>query len=170
MQQSEITITYRFSQPGEPAALVMPRSHSLNSRSQPREELNTLGDHLLRRRLVLKLFQREVAARIGVDTSSVTNWERNRTVPELKFMAAIIRFLGYNPMPPTDRWSDRLVQSRTVLGIAQKEAARRIGVDQSTLARWERGEREPAGLFAERASLFVARPTACRASTLGQIA
>ena len=56
VQQSEVVITYRFSQPNEPAALVMPRSHKLRNRNQAPEELNTLGDHLLRRRLMLKLF------------------------------------------------------------------------------------------------------------------
>jgi hypothetical protein len=59
--------TYRFSQPDEPAALMLPRSHQLNNRKQSPKELNTLGDHLLRRRLVLKLLQREVAKQIGVD-------------------------------------------------------------------------------------------------------
>jgi hypothetical protein len=48
-------ITYRFSQPNEAAALVLPRSHKLNSRNKPPEEPSTLGDHLLRRRLILKL-------------------------------------------------------------------------------------------------------------------
>lgn len=31
------------------------------------------------------------------------------------------------------------------LGRSQKEAAQRIGVDPSTLAKWERGERKPKG-------------------------
>lgn len=34
-------------------------------------------------------------------------------------------------------------------GLTQKELAKRIGVNPSRLARWERGEREPAGRFAE---------------------
>jgi hypothetical protein len=46
VQQSEIVITYRFGQPDEPAALVLPRSTNLDSRNQPTEHLNTLGDHL----------------------------------------------------------------------------------------------------------------------------
>jgi transcriptional regulator with XRE-family HTH domain len=155
VQQSEITISYRFSQPDEPAALVLPRSHRLNNRNQPPKELNTLGDHLLLRRLVLKLLQREVAEQIGVDKASITNWEGNRSKPGLKYMPAIFRFLGYNPLPPGDGWAERLVQCRTMLGISQKEAAGRIGVDQCTLARWERGEREPTGKFEAQASQFV---------------
>lgn len=35
----------------------------------------------------------------------------------------------------------------------QKEAARLIAVDPSTLARWERGEKELTGAFAKRAEL-----------------
>jgi len=156
VQQSEIVITYRFSQPDEPAVLVLPRSHRLNNRKQPPEELNTLGDHLLRRRLVLKLLQRQVAQQIGVDKTSIANWEGNRSKPGLAFMPAIIRFLGYNPLPPAIRWADRLVQCRTVLGLSQRESADRIGVDQSTLARWERGEREPKGANTVAALAFTA--------------
>ena len=48
------------------------------------------------------------------------------------------------------------------MGISQAEAARRIGVDQGTLARWERGEREPSGVFAARAYGFVATAVAGR--------
>jgi transcriptional regulator with XRE-family HTH domain len=156
VQQSEITITYRFSKPDEPAALVLPRSYRLGSRNRAPEQLNTLGDHLLRRRLTMKLLQRQVAEQLGVDKTSIHNWETNRTKPGLEYMPAIIQFLGYNPLPPADGWADRLVQCRTVLGLTQKESAKRIGVDPSTLARWERGEREPTGAFTARVLLFLA--------------
>jgi transcriptional regulator with XRE-family HTH domain len=118
--------------------------------------LNTLGDHLLRRRLTLKLLQKQVAKQVGVDEASIHNWETNRTKPGVAYMPAIIRFLGYNPLPPVDGWADRLVQCRTVLGLSQKESAKRMGVDSSTLARWERGEREPTGKFVARASRLLA--------------
>ena len=42
------------------------------------------------------------------------------------------------------------------MGITQGESAHRIGVDQGTLARWERGEREPTGQFEVRAERFLA--------------
>jgi transcriptional regulator with XRE-family HTH domain len=156
VQQSEIVVTYRFSQPNEPAALVLPRSHKLRNRNQPPEELNTLGDHLLRRRLTLKLLQRQVAEQIGVDKSTITNWEIGRSKPGLDYVPAIIRFLGYNPLPPAQGWAQRLVHCRTILGLSQKDAAAQIGVDPCTLARWERGEREPTGSFAPLALRFLA--------------
>jgi transcriptional regulator with XRE-family HTH domain len=170
IQQSEIVITYRFSQPDQLAPLVLPRTHRLTSRNQAPEHLNTLGDHLLRRRLTLKLLQRDVAEQIGVDKTSIYNWENNRSKPGLAYMPAIIRFLGYNPLPQSDRWSDRLVDCRTALGLSQQESAQRIGVDASTLARWERGEREPTGPFAARALRFLMVPEATWSPTAARTA
>ena len=50
--------------------------------------------------------------------------------------------------------AERLVRQRTTLGLTQKQAAAVIGVDQGTLARWERGEREPLGKWLERVEKF----------------
>lgn len=155
IQQSEITITYRFSQPDEPAVLVLPRAHRLASRNRSPEQLNTLGDHLRRRRLTLKLLQRQVAEQLSVDKTSIHNWETNRSKPGVQYMPAIMRFLAYNPLPPSNGWADRLVQGRVAMGLTQKQSAARIGVDPCTLARWERGEREPTGAFASRALRFL---------------
>lgn len=155
VQQSEITITYRFGQPNEAATLVLPRSHRLNTRNRVPDMLETLGDHLLRRRLTKKLLQREVAVTLGVEKSTVANWETSRTKPSLEHMPAIIRFLGYNPLPPSDNWAERLIQGRTAMGLTQRESARSMGVDPATLARWERGERMPTGAFAARAKRFL---------------
>ncbi len=63
-------------------------------------ELRTLGDHIRKRRLDLGLLQRDVAARIGSDTSSVTNWEKGHTEPENRFLPAILELLGYDPNLP----------------------------------------------------------------------
>lgn len=43
---------------------------------------------------------------------------------------------------------------RTTLGISQKEAAWRMGVDPSTLAQWERGERAPIDRELETVASF----------------
>jgi transcriptional regulator with XRE-family HTH domain len=157
VQQTKITVIYRFAQPEEAAAIVLPKSHHLLSRARPPETLETVGDHIRRRRILLKLFQKQVGKQFGVDASTIHNWETNLATPGIKYMPKIILFLGYNPLPPAppDSWSNRLVSFRTALGITQKESATRIGVDPGTLARWERGERVPTGLFAERALRFL---------------
>jgi DNA-binding transcriptional regulator YiaG len=65
-------------------------------------------------------------------------------------MPAIIRFLGYNPLPEASALAEQLVRQRTTLGLSQKEAAKVLSVDPSTLARWERRERKPTGGFLDR--------------------
>jgi DNA-binding XRE family transcriptional regulator len=63
-------------------------------------ELRTIGDHVRKRRLDLGLLQRETAARIGVDKTTVYNWEAGRATPSLRVRPAVIRFLGYDPADP----------------------------------------------------------------------
>jgi DNA-binding transcriptional regulator YiaG len=79
-----IRADYRFSQPDEPAALVLPQTHRMHSRNRAPEQLITLDGHMLHRRLTLKLLQWQVAEQLGVDNASILNWETHRTKPEVK--------------------------------------------------------------------------------------
>ena len=155
IRQNKIMVSYRFSEPGEPAHLVLPQAYSTGAVVRIPVEPKTVGDHIRKKRLSLKLLQKQVAQTLGVNTTSVYNWESNQTQPGLAYMPAVIEFLGYNPLPPAKNWADRLVRGRTVLGLSQKELARRLGVDQSTLAGWERGERDPTGRCAARAKRLL---------------
>jgi len=56
-------------------------------------ELNTLGDHVRKRRLELGMQQKDVARRLGVDEMTVNNWERHRTTPAPGFIGKIRGFL-----------------------------------------------------------------------------
>jgi site-specific DNA recombinase len=150
VKQSKITVTYRFSEPDQAMPTVLSQSYSSGRVLRIPTQPQTVGDHIRRRRLGLKMFQREVAEQIGVETASVFNWEANTTAPEIRYMPAIIRFLGYNPLAEANGWGDRLVRHRTTLGLSQKKAALDLGVDVSTLARWERGDSEPTGKCLER--------------------
>ena len=105
----------------------------------------TLGDHLRKRRLDLGLLQKDVAEEIGVNTSTITNWELNHNFPELRFIPAIIEFLGYWPMDtPTDNLGQQIVMKRTKLGISQKELAQQLCVNPSSLGRWEQDIGKPS--------------------------
>jgi transcriptional regulator with XRE-family HTH domain len=110
----------------------------------------TIGEMIRKRRLDLKLRQLDVAKQIGCDEMTVVNWEKGHHHPRVNHMAGVITFLGFNPFPNCDTVAQRLVNRRKTLGATQKDFACQIGVDPSTLARWERGEREPKGKYAER--------------------
>src|SRR3977135_2698991 len=102
-------------------------SHHLRNRTRLPEKLETVGDHIRRRRLTLKLLQRQVAQQLGVNHATITNWETNSAQPTLKYMPAIIKFRGYNPLPPPPTGlGERLVRCRTTLGITQSELARQL--------------------------------------------
>jgi transcriptional regulator with XRE-family HTH domain len=108
------------------------------------KELKTLGDHIRKRRYDLGFFQKQVAAQIGVDEITVYNWERNATSPRVRDIPRIIQFLGYNPLPAPDSLAEKLLAARKALGFTQKAMARRLRIDQTTLARLERGrDRRP---------------------------
>jgi transcriptional regulator with XRE-family HTH domain len=113
-------------------------------------KLESLGNHIRQRRLDLGLRQRDVAHRIGVDESSILNWEREWSEPELRYLPAIIAFLGYVPdTSGGDSLGAVLVRHRTLRGLSQSAFARELRVDPGTLGRWERDERQPTGRYLE---------------------
>ena len=84
-----------------------------------------------------------VAERFGVDESTITNWELNRTEPEIRYIPIIIEFIGYCPYTPTADPLARLSAIRWILGLTQERLAKLMGVDESSLCSWERGEHHP---------------------------
>jgi transcriptional regulator with XRE-family HTH domain len=85
-----------------------------------------------------------VARQIGVNKDTIYNWETNRTEPEVRLIPSIIDFLGYAPYNPNWPFGERLRAVRSVLGLSQEQLAKRAGVDESTVAKWERGKHKPS--------------------------
>lgn len=152
--QPKVTITYNFDQPNQLERVVPPQEYICAPVRIPVKP-ETVGDHLRLRRLKLKLQAKQLAKRLGVNPQVISNWESNNNQPELRYMPAIIEFLGFNPLPPPTNWAERLVLGRKALGLTQKAFARKLDVDPSTLARWERGEREPRGIQAAKAAVVL---------------
>ena len=55
-----------------------------------------------------------------------------------------MRFLDYNPFPRPASLGEELVLYLKFRGLSQKQMAQVLGVDPTTLARWERGQRLPS--------------------------
>jgi transcriptional regulator with XRE-family HTH domain len=109
-----------------------------------------------KRRLDQGLRQTDVAQIIGCDEMSVVNWEKGHTTPRVNQTAGVVRFLGFNPFQNGDTVAQRLINHRKGLGITQKDFAHQIGVDPSTLAKWERGVRVPDGEYAKKVEAVLA--------------
>ena len=103
------------------------------------DTLQTLGDHLRKRRLDLQLHQKEVATKLGCVADSLVGWEKNRHFPEFHYLPKIISFLGYNPLPKPITIPEKIIHYRQVRGMSQAELAAEPRIDPSTLSRWENG-------------------------------
>ena len=149
---------------GHPCVAFLP-CHLVGQKPLPKaypRALCTIGDHLRRRRLDLGLLQRQAADRLGVDEATVTNWELKRTKPALRFLPGTVRFLGYAPWAAGASLGERLLAYRRERGLPQTALARLLGVDPSTLGRWERNLRIPTGQYARRARRPSNPPLAVR--------
>jgi DNA-binding XRE family transcriptional regulator len=120
------------------------------------KSLKTIGDHLRKRRLDLKLCQKDDAKIIGFATDTITIWEKDRVGPTLRFIPKVIEFLGYDPFSNTAKSvGEKIRQYRRYKGLSIKKLARDLGVDPTNLAGWERGKIEPKGKLKERVNLFL---------------
>ena len=92
----------------------------------------------------LKLTQKEVAEKLGVDKTTIQFWENNRVKPSLAQIPKIIEFLGRDPFEAkAESLGDRIYKYRRTHGISQRKLARLVGVDPSTIAAWEMAENLP---------------------------
>lgn len=95
----------------------------------------TIGDHLRRRRLDLGLYQKDVAAEIGVTPSTIWNWEHGWTV-DWRYLPRIIAFLGYNPLSCPEDLLEQLAWYKQVNGLTFEELGAEMGRDPEQLADW----------------------------------
>ena len=114
------------------------------------EVVDTIGDHIRKRRLDQGLLQKEVAERIGVTTDSITNWELNYTEAKIRYIPGIIDFLGYVPFPLGKSFPERLKACRMIRGLSQKKFAKELEIDPTTLRKWEAQISQPSEKLKQR--------------------
>ncbi|MHB9010704.1 MAG: helix-turn-helix transcriptional regulator [Ignavibacteriaceae bacterium] len=107
--------------------------------------LKTIGDHIRKRRVELKLFQKDVAHILGVKKESIYNWEKNHNSPKIYLLPKIIKFLGYVPFDlPKETIGDKVIAYRKEHGLSQRKLAELLSVDQSTIRDWENNKHKPS--------------------------
>jgi DNA-binding XRE family transcriptional regulator len=98
----------------------------------------------------LGLTQEQVAKIIGVTEATVYNWETyRRSFPAVEHMSKIIEFLEYNPLPEATTPQEQLKRYRLTVGLSQEKMAKQLGVDETTIANWERGNGKPTKTLLE---------------------
>jgi DNA-binding transcriptional regulator YiaG len=92
----------------------------------------------------LGLYQSDVARVLNVSTECITYWENNRSEPQVMYYPRIIEFLKYLPFEfDTSTLSGRLKEYRYTTGLSQKNLAKVLKIDPSTIALWESVELVP---------------------------
>ena len=89
------------------------------------------------------MLQGELAACLGVDKTTIGNWERNLTSPALQHGPSIIHFLGYAPLESGGSLPEQLRAYRWMHGVTQRQLAETIGVDELAIRTWESGRKRP---------------------------
>ena len=87
----------------------------------------------------LGLRQEDAALALGVKTGTVVKWELGFNPVSHAYLPAVIRFLGYDPVPEVAALSDQIRAARRRLGLSQKQLARRFAMDPKTIRQWEAG-------------------------------
>ena len=95
--------------------------------------------------------QSDVAIRLGISPSVLWRWESGQRRPQGTYLAKVYAFLGDDPRPLSPTVGQQLKRCRERLGLTLRAMADRLEVAQSTLCRWESGEREPQGKYLVRA-------------------
>jgi transcriptional regulator with XRE-family HTH domain len=91
------------------------------------------------------MYQNTVARELGVCESAVLNWENNQSMPAIRIIPRIIKFLGYvpNEISSSPTLGKKVLAYRKRHGLSQKKLAWRLGLDEGTIRRLERGQGRP---------------------------
>jgi len=104
----------------------------------------TIRDYIRKKRMELKLLQKDVAKICGVTGDCIANWEKNRSMPQIQHFPHIIHFLGYLPFDiDITTLPGRLKAYRQISGLSQKQLVKILDVDGATICSWEKAENSP---------------------------
>jgi transcriptional regulator with XRE-family HTH domain len=103
----------------------------------------TIGEHLLKLRVDLKLTQKAVAEKIGVSQSTVGQWEKDNATPEISHMKNVIDFIGYYPLEEPNTLAERIQKYRYIHGLSLEEFGALVDADGATVWTWENERYEP---------------------------
>lgn len=119
-----------------------PGPHERRLKGYP-EEPRTLGAHLRRRRIGLRMTQVQAAREFGVCDLPYIKWEADRTRPGIANWPAIVRFLGFDPIPAPTDFSEATGALMRDLGADRRRLAVMLDVDVKSVFNWERSTSIP---------------------------
>ena len=128
-------------------------------------EPKTIGEHLRKRRLALRLLQRESSVKLGVSTVTLSRWECNKVYPTWRQQPTIACYLGFDPFTDPTLGRPRanetpnvaflspvapnnigqiIMQYATVNRKTREQVAQELGLSVKTIWNWFTGRRRPS--------------------------
>ena len=98
-----------------------PKPRHWKSNQKIPKQPQTFGERIKKHRLELGWFQRDVAAKIGISSTSISDWERGVTFPARRMKKKIQEFLEHEPKPIPKK---QLLNLCATCGISQISSAR----------------------------------------------
>ena len=118
--------------------------------------LNSIGDHLKKKRIEQNLTQLDLAKLIGVEEDTICNWENNHSQPRLFLLPKIIEFLRYVPFElPKETIGDKIIAYRKEHGLSQRKFAKLLSIDQTTVRNWENNKHKPDKKLLKKILLYL---------------
>jgi len=97
------------------------------------------------------MLQKEVADKPNKTIFAYRNWGRNQRNPSYRSMPRVVEFLGYIPFDMQfEGLGQKICAYRQLFGLRQKDLARQIGVEPTTIGSWERGKHKPGKKAGEK--------------------
>jgi transcriptional regulator with XRE-family HTH domain len=124
---------------------------------------NTPGSRLKKTRLKKRITIKELAEMSGMSAEQLSNIECGKSgisISNLRRLAKILNvsvaYLGCFEDMPEDTPDQQLKKARYYHGLTIKETAEKIGVDYTTIRRWENDHSKPLEKYNELVEKFVA--------------
>jgi len=116
----------------------------------------TLGEHIRKRRIELRLFQKDLAAIFNVSEDCITYWENNRSEPQIQYYPPIFGFLGYCPFEFDETtFRGRLKAYKWRNGLSNTKLGKLLDIHGSTILAWENGKSQPQQKHLEKLEMML---------------
>lgn len=103
----------------------------------------TVGEHIKYERVRRGMRQRDLALATNADVWTVITWEKHGAEPSVKFIPAIIEWLGYDPLPTGETFGEKIRWKRKKAGLTRQQLADRVGLSYCAIEQWERNACKP---------------------------
>lgn len=97
----------------------------------------TVGEHIKYERVRRGLRQKDLALATNAGLWTVITWERHNAEPSVKFIPALIKWLGYDPFPVGETFGEKVKWKRKKVGLTRKAMAKQLRLNYSSVEQWE---------------------------------